>query len=272
MVWLFLCVQQKTLKMGFIKFEVTGNLAVITLDRADKLNSFVREMALELQSRLEECQSSDQIRAILITGDGRAFCAGQDLAEAISEEGPELTKIVTEHYNPIIKLIREIEKPIVAAVNGVAAGAGANIALACDIVVAGKSSSFIQAFSAIGLIPDSGGTYSLPRLIGWQKASALMMLGDKINAEEAERMGMIYKVFEDEELMDRAIALGSRLSLMATAGLGMTKKALNASFTNSLDDQLELEGDLQTMAGQTHDYKEGVNAFLEKRKPNYKGE
>lgn len=258
--------------MSLINFEQVDNLAIITLNRADKLNSFIREMALELQDRLKQCTDDRNIRAILITGEGRAFCAGQDLAEAISEVGPELTKIVEEHYNPIIKLIREIEKPVICAVNGVAAGAGANIALACDIVFASKSSAFIQAFSAIGLIPDSGGTYTLPRLIGWQKATALMMLGDKIGAEEAERMGMIYKAVETDELMTEATKVATRLSKMATYGLGLTKRALNASFTNDLSTQLDLEGELQTLAGQSYDYKEGVNAFLEKRKPNYKGE
>ncbi len=258
--------------MSLIQFEQVDNLAIITLNRADKLNSFIREMALEFQDRLKQCESDKDIRAILITGNGRAFCAGQDLAEAISEDGPELTKIVEEHYNPIIELIRQIEKPVVCAVNGVAAGAGANIALACDIVFASKSSSFIQAFSAIGLIPDSGGTYTLPRLVGWQKATALMMLGDKVSAEEAEKMGMIYKVVEAEELMEQATKTATRLSKMATYGLGLTKRALNASFTNDLKSQLALEGELQTLAGQSYDYNEGVTAFLEKRKPNYKGE
>ncbi len=257
--------------MSFIGFEIIENLAVITLKRADKLNSFVREMALELQARLDECAVDENIRAILLTGEGRAFCAGQDLAEAISEDGPGLTKIVEEHYNPVIQKLRAIEKPVVCAVNGVAAGAGANITLACDIVFASDKSSFIQAFSAIGLIPDSGGTYTLPRLVGWQKATALMMLGDKISAEEAERMGMIYQVVEAEQLMETATKTATRLSKMATFGLGLTKRALNASFTNDLNTQLALEGELQTMAGQSYDYNEGVNAFLEKRKPNYKG-
>lgn len=258
--------------MSFIKFEVIESLALIQMSRADKLNSFVREMALEMQEYLKQCKEDSSIRAVLLTGEGRAFCAGQDLAEAISEDGPALTQIVEEHYNPIIELIRTIEKPVVAAVNGVAAGAGANIALACDVVVAKESASFIQAFSAIGLIPDSGGTYTLPRLIGWQKASALMMLGDKISATEAERMGMIYQVYSDEDFEESSRKLATRLSKMATAGLGFTKRALNASLTNNLEEQLHLEKELQTMAGQTYDYKEGVNAFLEKRKPEYKGE
>ncbi|MCB0482561.1 MAG: 2-(1,2-epoxy-1,2-dihydrophenyl)acetyl-CoA isomerase [Flavobacteriales bacterium] len=257
--------------MAFIQFEILDSLAVIRMNRPDKLNSFVREMALEMQGAIQQCQSDASVRAVLITGEGRAFCAGQDLAEAISEDGPALTQIVDEHYNPIIELIRGLNKPVVAAVNGVAAGAGANIALACDIVVATQSASFIQAFSAIGLIPDSGGTYTLPRLIGWQKASALMMLGDKISADEAEKMGMIYKVFPDEEFQTASVKLATRLSTMATAGLAFTKQALHASLTNTLSEQLTLEKELQTKAGQTFDYQEGVNAFLEKRKPNYKG-
>lgn len=258
--------------MSSIVFEQVESLGVIKLNRPDKLNSFNREMALSLQSTLDKCESDDSIRCILIIGEGRAFCAGQDLEEAISKEGPELRKIVEEHYNPIIEKLRKIELPIVAAVNGVAAGAGANIALACDIVVATKSASFIQAFSAIGLIPDSGGTFTLPRLIGWQKASALMMLGNKIKADEAERMGMIYKVFENESFLEESMKLATKLSKMPTQGLGLTKRALNASLTNNLDEQLKLEEQLQTMAGQTYDYQEGVNSFLEKRRPNFKGE
>mgnify|MGYP006299741603 CR=1 FL=1 len=164
-----------------ILFEKTGNVAKITLNRPDKYNSFNREMALALQGRLDECKKDEEVRAIYLTGAGKAFCAGQDLQEVVGEDAPPLTKILSEHYNPIVSRIREIEKPIVAAVNGVAAGAGANIALACDVVVAAKSANFIQAFSKIGLIPDSGGTFFLPRLIGWQRASAIMMLGDKIS-------------------------------------------------------------------------------------------
>lgn len=258
--------------MSSILFEQIENLAIITLNRSDKLNSFNREMALAFQDKLKLCADNAQIRAVLVTGAGRAFCAGQDLEEAISEDGPELRRIVEEHYNPIIELIRGLEKPVVAAVNGVAAGAGANIALACDVVVANEAASFIQAFSAIGLIPDSGGTYFLPRLIGWQKASALMMLGDKVSASEAERLGMIYKVFSSDEFEEGSKKIATRLSKMATKGLAFTKKALNESLTNNLKEQLILEEALQTMAGSTYDYTEGVNAFLEKRKPNYKGE
>jgi 2-(1,2-epoxy-1,2-dihydrophenyl)acetyl-CoA isomerase len=228
-------------------------------------------MALQLQEVLDDCAVNPEIRAVLLTGEGRAFCAGQDLAEATDPEGPELKAIVRDHYNPIIIKIRELEKPVIAAVNGVAAGAGANIALACDIVVAKKSASFIQAFSKIGLIPDSGGTYFLPRLIGMQKAMALMMTGDKVSAEEAERMNMIYKVFEDETFDEEAIKLAENLATMPTYGLGLTKKAVNLGLFNSLEDQLDLEESLQTEAGDTDDFTEGVNAFIQKRPAVFKG-
>lgn len=243
----------------------------ITLNRADKFNSFVREMALAFQAELDEAQENEEARCIVIMGTGKAFCAGQDLAEAIDPNGPELTKIVSEHYNPIISRIRKIEKPIIAAVNGVAAGAGANIALACDIVVSCESASFIQAFSKIGLIPDSAGTFFLPRLIGMQRASALMMTGDKVSAKEALDMGMIYKVFADDTFAEEVAKLASKIAEMPTKGLGLTKRLLNKSFTNSLDSQLQLEDEVQAQAGETYDYKEGVQAFLEKRKPNFKG-
>lgn len=257
--------------MESILFEQRDAVAIIRLNRPDKYNSFNRPMALAMQERLDACDADDSIRAIYIIGEGKAFCAGQDLAEAIDPEGPELTKIVSEHYNPIIKKIRRIRKPIVAAVNGVAAGAGANIALACDVVVATESASFIQAFSKIGLIPDSGGTFFLPRLVGFQKASALMMLGDKVGAVEAERLGMLYKVFSDDTFDEESMALAVQLSQMPTKGLGFTKCALNRSMRNNLDKQLELEDELQTNAGSTADYEEGVNAFLEKRKPKFTG-
>ena len=258
--------------MSSIVFEKIDNLGVIKLNRPDKLNSFNREMAFAMQSSLDKCEQDPEIRAVLIVGEGRAFCAGQDLEEAISDKGPGLRTIVEEHYNPIIVRIREMEMPVVAAVNGVAAGAGANLALACDIVVTSEVASVIQAFSAIGLVPDSGGTYTLPRLVGWQKASALMMLGDKVKAHEAEKLGMVYKVFGKDDFEEESMALATRLSTMATQGLALTKKALNASLTNTLEEQLNEELELQTLAGQTHDYQEGVNSFLEKRRPNFKGE
>ena len=256
----------------FIQSTFHNGVLTLTLSRADKYNSFVREMALALQEKLSAAETHTEVRAIVITGSGKAFCAGQDLAEAIDPKGPELTKIVSEHYNPIIALIRKIEKPIIAAVNGVAAGAGANIALACDVVIATESASFIQAFSKIGLIPDSGGTYFLPRLIGFQKASALMMLGDKISATEAEKLGMIYTAVADAEFTATVTKIAEKLAQMPTKGLGLTKRALNASYQNNLSQQLALEDELQSTAGKSYDYNEGVNAFLEKRRPEFRGE
>ncbi|HBF22122.1 MAG: 2-(1,2-epoxy-1,2-dihydrophenyl)acetyl-CoA isomerase [Owenweeksia sp.] len=256
----------------FIVSEPIGSVLKITLNRPDKYNSFVREMALLLQEELKRAQDDPEIRCVYLTGNGKAFCAGQDLQEAIDPEGPELTKIVSEHYNPIIKQLRALPKPVVAAVNGVAAGAGANIALAADVVVAVQSASFIQAFSKIGLIPDSGGTYTLPRLIGFQKASALMMLGDKVSAEEAEKMGMIYKVFTEENFGEESMKIAHTLSKMPTRALAYTKELLNRSPLNTLDKQLAEEDHFQTLAGTSYDYEEGVKAFLEKRKPEFKGE
>ena len=248
-----------------------NNVCEIKLNRPEVFNSFNKAMALALQKALDECEKNDDVRAIVITGEGKAFCAGQDLAEATNPNGPELKMIVKEHYNPIIERIRNIEKPIIAAVNGVAAGAGANIALACDITIAKKSASFIQAFSKIGLIPDSGGTFFLPRIIGAQKALALMMTGDKISAEEAEKMNMIYQAVEDEVFESVVIAFAEKLATMPTRGLGLTKRAVNQSFSNSLSEQLSVEEELQTEAGKTHDFNEGVNAFMEKRKPVFTG-
>lgn len=245
---------------------------MIRLNRPEKLNSFNRQMALDLQQRLDQCAQDTSIRAVMITGEGRAFCAGQDLEEAISAEGPGLQRIVSEHYNPLVMRIRRLDKPVVAAVNGVAAGAGANLALCCDIVVAAQNASFIQAFGAIGLIPDTAGSYTLPRLIGWQKASALMLLGDKVQSEEAERIGMIYKWYPTESFAAEAYNLVHRLSLMPTRALAFTKKALQAAEHNSIESQLQLEDELQSRAGRSDDYKEGVAAFLEKRIPNFTGQ
>lgn len=255
-----------------IKTNFISNYAIIHLNRPDVLNSFNREMALALQAKLDEYESDKNVRAILITGEGRAFCAGQDLVEAIAEDAPSIDKIVREHYNPIVKKIRNIEKPIVCAVNGVAAGAGANIALACDIVIASDKASFIQSFSNIGLIPDSGGTFFLPRLVGLQRATAMMFLADKISAAQALEFGMIYKVVEAESLMQEAEKLTAHLASMPTKGFGLTKRALNKSFMNDLNAQLDLEEILQAEAANTYDNKEGINAFLEKRKATFKGE
>ena len=257
--------------MSFILSELKEKVMVITLNRADKFNSFNREMALQLQDAFDEAEANENVRAIVLTGIGKAFCAGQDLAEAIDPNGPGIAKIVDEHYNPIILRIRKIEKPIIAAVNGVAAGAGANIALACDIVTATNSASFIQAFSKIGLIPDSGGTFFLPRLVGFQRATALMMTGDKVMATEAQQMGMIYKVFADETFMTDALAFANTLANMPTKAMGLTKRLLNESLFNTHDKQLAREGIIQVDAASTTDYAEGVNAFLEKRKPEFKG-
>jgi len=243
----------------------------ITLNRPEVYNSFNQAMAFSLQKELDYCAQNDEIRTIIITGSGKAFCAGQDLSEATDPNGPELESIVRDHYNPIILKIRSLEKPVIAAVNGVAAGAGANIALACDLTIAQENASFIQAFSKIGLIPDSGGTYFLPRIIGVQKALALMFTGDKISAKEAEELNMIYKCISEEEFEDFILKIAEKMAMMPTRAFGLTKKAVNQSLDNTLEEQLNLEEKLQTEAGKTEDFQEGVQAFLEKRKAKFKG-
>ncbi len=257
--------------MSSILLSVGDNIATITLNRPGKLNSFNREMALRLQSTLDECAALAEVRCIYITGAGKGFSAGQDLAEVADPNGPGMQKILSEHYNPIIIRLRNMPKPIVAAVNGVAAGAGANIALACDIVIAAQSASFIQAFSKIGLIPDSGGTFQLPRLVGFQRASALMMLGDKVSANDALTMGMIYKVFSDETFAGETKKIAAILAQMPTKALAYIKHVLNNSTGNTLEEQLLLENTCQQKAAATNDFKEGVRAFLEKRLPEFKG-
>ncbi len=257
--------------MSSILFEIRNHVAVITLNRPDKLNSFNREMALELQKALDNCNSKE-IRSVYITGAGKGFCAGQDLAEVVAEDAPGFNQILAEHYNPIVIRLRNLARPVVAAVNGVAAGAGANMALCCDVVVAAQSASFIQAFSRIGLIPDTAGTYVLPRLIGMQKATALMMLGDKVSASEAERIGMIYKVFPDEEFAASSFKIAETLAQMPTKGLAFTKHLLTESAENTLEEQLKMEDEYQQKAAATKDYGEGVLAFLEKRTPKFTGE
>jgi len=257
--------------MEVVLFKIEKGVAHITLNRPEKYNSFNREMALSLQQLLDRCEQDEAVRCICITGMGKGFCSGQDLSEFPDPSQIDFEKVVQEYYNPLISRIRQIEKPVVAAVNGVAAGAGANLALACDIVVAAQSASFIQAFSKIGLIPDSGGTFFLPRLVGLQRASALMMLGDKVSAAEAEAMGMIYKSVADGEFEPEVTRITGTLAQLPTKGLGLTKRALNQSFANDLGTQLELEKEVQTAAGATADFKEGVQAFLEKRKPVFTG-
>jgi len=256
--------------MEILRSDSNG-VCTLTLNRPNVFNSFNQTMAFQLHAALDACAVDENVRVVVIKGEGKAFCAGQDLAEVIDPEGPEMKNIVGEHYNPIILKIRNLEKPVIAAVNGVAAGAGANIALACDITIAKKSAAFIQAFSKIGLIPDSGGTFFLPRLIGLQKAMALMFTGEKVGAEQAEKLNMIYKAVDDETFEEEVLKFAETLAVMPTRGLGLTKKAVNLGLFNNLEDQLAVEGVLQTEAGETEDFREGVNAFLEKRAAVFKG-
>ncbi len=258
--------------MSSILSTTVGGVRILTLNRPEKFNSFNREMALLMQQELDAAANDKAVRAVLITGTGKAFCAGQDLAEAIDPNGLGIQTIVREHYNPIVEKIRKMEKPVVAAVNGVAAGAGANLAFACDIAISAESVSFIQAFSKIGLVPDTGGTFFLPRMIGFQRAMALMMLGDKVSATDALAMGMLYKVVPDANLQEEALKTATLLAEMPTRGLAYTKMLLNESMNNNLQQQLQAEEKYQAAAGETYDYKEGVAAFLEKRKPVFKGE
>ena len=258
-----------------IEFETSKGVAILRLNRPDSLNSFTAEMHGEVREALTDAAGDKGVRAVLLTGNGRGFCAGQDLndrAVAPGEAMPDLGDSVENYYNPLIRLLTTMEKPVICAVNGVAAGAGANIALACDIVIAARSASFIESFSRLGLIPDSGGTWILPRLVGMARARGLAMLGPKVSAEQAEAWGMIWQVVDDEELMATALGLAEQMATQPTRGFAFTKRALAASAANTLDAQLELEKELMRAAGRTHDYQEGVKAFLEKRQPNYKGE
>lgn len=256
-----------------ILYEVDQGVAAITFNRPDVLNAFNRAMASEVRQALSAASADAEVRAVLITGAGRAFCAGQDLAEVMPKEGPapDLGDIVARGYNPIVRTIRQLDKPVVCAVNGVAAGAGANLAFGCDFVIAASDASFIQSFSKIGLVPDTGGTFFLPRLVGLARATALMMLGDKVSAQDAVSMGLILRVAESGKLLEDATAFARQLATRPTRGLGLMKRALNASATNGLDEQLALEAQLQAEAGSTADYREGVKAFLEKRPPVFVG-
>jgi len=257
-----------------IQREVRDGVGFLTLNRPDVLNSFNRAMALELQAALDDCAKRGDVRALLLTGAGRAFSAGQDLAEVMPPDGSpgvEVTEVIAESYNPLVRRIAALEKPIVCAVNGVAAGAGANLALACDFVLAAKNASFIQAFVNIGLVPDSGGTFTLPRLVGMARAKALTMLGDRLPAEQALAMGLIYAVHEPDQLLAECGKLATRLAQMPTLALGLTKRALHASLDSDLERALELERALQGIASKSHDYSEGVKAFQEKRKPKFAG-
>lgn len=258
-----------------IEFSIANGVAELRLNRPDSLNSFTPAMHKEAREALTLSAGDKGVRAVLLTGNGRGFCAGQDLndrAMAPASGMPDLGESVEKYYNPLIRLLTTMEKPVICAVNGVAAGAGANIALACDIVIAARSASFIESFCKLGLIPDSGGTWILPRLVGMARARGLAMLGPKIMAEQAEAWGMIWQCVDDDQLMPTSRALAQKMATQPTRGFAFTKQALAASTVHTLDQQLELEKELMRVAGRTHDYKEGVSAFLEKRQPAYRGE
>lgn len=258
--------------MSTVLVSKQNGVATLTLNRPRSFNSVNAEMRVALLEALDDCAADPSVKCVLLTGSGRGFCAGQDLEEIFdAPTAPSFESILDEGFNLIVLKIRQLQKPVVAAINGVAAGAGANLALVCDVVVATESALFIQAFSKIGLIPDSGGTFTLPRLIGFARASALMMLGDKVSAVEAQRMGMIYKYFPDDVFEEKAKAIATTLAEMPTRGFALTKQALNAAFTNDFEAQLALETKLQAEAAATADYTEGVAAFLEKRKPTFIG-
>jgi 2-(1,2-epoxy-1,2-dihydrophenyl)acetyl-CoA isomerase len=257
-----------------IQLLIDEGLATLTLDRPNRLNSFNAKMHWEVKEAFEQIKIDNSVRCLLITGSGKGFCAGQDLSARpldTSAEMPDLAKSIEKNWNPLVRNITKLEMPVLCAVNGVAAGAGANIALACDIVIAARSASFIQAFNKLGLVPDCGGTWNLPRLVGQSRALSLCLLGEKITAEDAASMGMIYKVLEDEKLMPEAIALGKKLAKAPTIGIALTRHAIRESSNNTFDQQLDLERDLQSIAGRTDDYREGVDAFINKRPAVYHG-
>jgi len=259
--------------METVLLALDSGVLRITLNRPDRLNAFNPALHQGLAGALAQAESDSSIRCLLVTGSGRGFCAGQDLTERDmkSVEAVDLGGGLEAWYNPLIKRMRALEKPIVCAVNGVAAGAGANFALACDIVLAARSASFIQAFVKIGLVPDCGGTYFLPRLAGTQRAMALAMTGDRLGADEAERMGLVWKVVDDDKLMDEATRLARSLAAGPTRSLGLIKRGIYASAGNTLAAQLDLERELQREVGKGTDYREGIAAFLEKRTPAFKG-
>lgn len=259
--------------MSHILSSLESSILTVTLNRPDKYNSFTELIAIDLQKALKKAES-DNVRCVILKANGKAFCAGQDLPEVVErakDEDYTLRDTVETSYNPIITAIRNLEKPVVCAVQGTAAGAGANIAFACDIVIASHEALFVQAFSKIGLIPDSGGTFFLPRLVGLARTNAMYLLNEKITADKAVERGLIYKAVTHAKLHEETQLIAEKLASMPTKGFGLYKRAVNQSFENNLDQQLSLEAELQTIAGQTDDYEEGVDAFLEKRKPTYKG-
>jgi 2-(1,2-epoxy-1,2-dihydrophenyl)acetyl-CoA isomerase len=258
-----------------IHFTIDQGIAVLTLNRPDRLNSFTQAMHREVRDALDRLQADKSVRVLLLTGAGRGFCAGQDLNDrAVEPGGPgvDLGESVEKYYAPLVLTLRTLPMPVICAVNGVAAGAGANLALACDIVLAAKSASFIEAFSKLGLIPDTGGTWALPRLVGPARAMGLALLGERLPAEKAEQWGLIWRCVPDEALMLEAMAMAGHFAAAPTKGLAYTKKALLASSTNTLEQQLALEAAMMRELGYSHDYREGVSAFIEKRQPAFKGE